>query len=83
MEHATKYIDFFIGDILDYSVLNEASENFLKEFKTFDIRKAITTVVDMVTDKSIMKTISIETDLMYQDNGYKSHLVNTDEKRFN
>ena len=30
-----------------------------------------------------MKTISIKTDLMYQDNGKVSHLVNTDEKRFN
>ena len=69
METATKYIDFFVGDILDYSVLNESSENFLKDIKTFDIRKAITTVVDMVTDKSIMKTITIETYLMYQDNG--------------
>ena len=52
MNHASKYIDFFVGDILDYSVLNEAAENFKKDFKTFDIRKAITTVVDMVTDKS-------------------------------
>ena len=25
MQHATKYIDFFVGDILDFSVLNEAS----------------------------------------------------------
>ena len=59
MQHATKYIDFFVGDILDYSVLNEASENFQKRNNTFDIRKAITTVVDMVADKSIMKTITI------------------------
>ena len=38
MQHASQYIDFFVGDILDYSVLNEASENFKKDFKTFDIR---------------------------------------------
>ena len=29
-----------------------------------------------------MKTISIDTILLYQDNGKKSHLVKTDEKRF-
>ena len=52
MSHATKYIDFFIGDILDYSVINKTSENFKKENRTFDIRRAITTVVDLVTDKS-------------------------------
>ena len=37
----------------------------------------------MVTDKSLMKTITIKTDLQYGDNGLESHLVNTDEKRFN
>ena len=83
MKHACKFIDFFIGDILDYSVLNEASENFKKDNKTFDIRKSIKTVVDIVTDKSIMKTIRIKTDLQYLDDGLQSHLVNTDEKRLN
>ena len=28
MQHATKYIDFFVGDILDYTVLNDGSDNF-------------------------------------------------------
>ena len=83
MKHACKFIDFFIGDILDYSVLNEASENFKKDNKTFDIRKSITTVVDILTDKTIMKTIRIKTDLQYQDDGLHSHLINTDEKRLN
>ena len=50
MQHASEYIDFFICDILDYSILNNTSENFIKENKTFDIRKAIATVIDMVTD---------------------------------
>ena len=31
----------------------------------------------------MMKAITIKTELQYEDNGYKSHLVNTDEKRFN
>ena len=61
MKHATNFIDFFVGDILDYSVLNEASGNFKKQNNTFDIRKSISAVVDMVTDKSKMKTISIKT----------------------
>ena len=30
MKNASKYIDFFVGDILDYSVLNKADENFKK-----------------------------------------------------
>ena len=79
MQHASEYIDFYICDILDYSVLNDSSENsFLKENKTFDIRNAISTVLDMVTDLSKMNTIGIKTELMYPDNGNQSHLVNTD-----
>lgn len=37
--------------------------------RAFDIRKALSTVIDMVSDKSIMKTITIKTDLLYEDNG--------------
>ena len=48
MQQATKFIEFYVDDILDYSVLNEASENFKKQYKTFDIRNAITTVIDLV-----------------------------------
>ena len=78
MNHYTKFIDFFVGDILDFSVLNEASSNFKKHFKTFDIRKAITTVVEMIKDKSNIKTISIQTEMLYENNGDKSHYINTD-----
>ena len=37
MQHASKFTDFFVRDILDSSDLNEGSENFKKDFKTFDI----------------------------------------------
>ena len=50
MGHAWKYIDYFISDILDYSVINEESQNFKKQSKIFDIRIAITNVLDIVTD---------------------------------
>ena len=29
-----------------------------------------------------MKTINIETEILYENNGDKSHYINTDEKRF-
>ena len=41
MGSACKFIDFFVHDILDYTLLNKESKNFMKDKKTFDITLAI------------------------------------------
>ena len=41
MFSATKFIDYFIHDILDYTVLSKQDKNFTKNFTIFDIRLAI------------------------------------------
>ena len=61
MKTAGQFIDFFIHDVLDYSVLNNQSKNFIKSPECFEIREAITTVVQMVEDKTLMKKIEIKT----------------------
>ena len=38
---ATKFIDFFVHDILDYTLLNEKDENFLPTNTIFDIKSAV------------------------------------------
>ena len=38
---ATKFIDFFVHDILDYTILNKQQKNFTKNSEIFDIREAI------------------------------------------
>ena len=40
MTSATKFIDFFVHDILDYTILNKDQKNFIKDQTIFDIREA-------------------------------------------
>ena len=41
MFSATKFIDFFVHDILDYTILNKQEKNFTKNSSILDIREAI------------------------------------------
>lgn len=51
VETGAKFIDFFVHDILDFSVLNNSSKNFNKNMKIFDIREAIGEISEMQRDK--------------------------------
>ena len=46
MGQATKFIDFFVHDILDYTVLNKEDENFTKNFTIFNIKTAISEIIE-------------------------------------
>jgi hypothetical protein len=48
---AAKFIDYFVHDILDYSMLQKNSSNFLKRENLFDIREAISEIIDIEDDK--------------------------------
>ena len=52
MKTAGQFIDFFIHDVLDYSVLNNLQNNFQKIPECFEIRDVLTTVLQMVEDKT-------------------------------
>jgi hypothetical protein len=41
MSSACKFIDFFVHDVLDYTILNKDSKNFIKNSSNFDINIAI------------------------------------------
>ena len=41
MNSAAKLIDFFVHDILDYTILQTTIENFKKNCEVFDIREAL------------------------------------------
>ena len=41
MNSAAKLIDYFVHDILDYTILKTHSESFTREIKRFDIRDSI------------------------------------------
>ena len=50
MLSATKFIDFFVHDILDYTLLIKKEKNFTKNLSIFDIRKAVNEILEILYD---------------------------------
>lgn len=50
MLSSTKFIDFFIHDILDYTLLIKKEKNFTKNLSIFDIRKAVNEILEILYD---------------------------------
>ena len=76
---AAKFIDYFVHDILDYTILNKDGKNFIKNPKIFDMRDAIEEIVVIQMDKIEMKQITIEKHFFgFTDEDF---LVKTDIKR--
>jgi len=59
MTSATKFIDFFVHDILDYTILNKDSSSFTKNIAVFNINDAVNEIVDSLDDKVKMKNIKV------------------------
>ena len=59
MFSATKFIDYFVHDILDYTILNKQEKNFTKNSSILDIREAIKELSDIMLDKIEMKAIDL------------------------
>lgn len=82
VDSATKFIDFFVHDILDFSVLNKNDANFNPINSVFDIRDAIDTIIEMQEDKARMKKILVRTRFINFENQPSKYFINTDLKRF-
>jgi hypothetical protein len=52
---ATKFTDFFVHDILDYTIITKEGNNFVKNITVFDIKDAINELKDILEDKIRMK----------------------------
>ena len=76
---SSKFIDYFVHDMLDYTILNKEEKNFMKTVDTFDIREAINEIIEIQEDKILMKNLQIE----YIYKGFESvdFKVRTDQKR--
>ena len=78
IESASKFVDFFVHDILDYTVLCKKAQNFTKNLKAFNIKKAVKEIMDIFDDKIKMKGIKMTTKFL----GFaESLIVKTDQKR--
>lgn len=78
---ATKFIDFFVHDILDYTVLSKDGTNFIKNWGIFDIRTAIGEIIDIKKDQTDLKNIVIKTEFKAFGEEEHAFLVKTDQKR--
>lgn len=77
---SAKFIDYFVHDMLDYTVLTNENESskFTKRMSKFDIRDAIKEIYEILEDKASMKQISIT--ISYQ-NFEGNYFIKTDHKR--
>ena len=78
MFSATKFIDYFVHDILDYTILNKQEKNFTKNYEVSDIREAIREISDILMDKIEMKAIDLQ---HYYEHFDERFLIKTDTKR--
>ena len=56
---ATKFIDFFVHDILDYTVLNKDAEKFCRNITNENVLKVLNEIKETMQDKVDMKSIKV------------------------
>ena len=60
MESATKFIDFFVHDILDYTLLNKDDKNFTKNITIFNLKHAVSEIMQCMNDKVVLRNLAVE-----------------------
>jgi len=73
---ATKFTDFFVHDILDYTILTKEDKNFVKNISIFDLKDALNEIQGIVDDKIKMKNITTEINFVGMEDG--EYMVSTD-----
>ena len=78
MASATKFVDFFVHDILDFSILSKEVDQFTKNITIFNIKEAVAEIIEILRDKTEMIKIDVKT--MFE--GFETDfIVKTDQKR--
>lgn len=77
MGSATKFIDFFVHDILDYTILKKNESGFEKNITLFNIYTAVKEIMSCLEDKVRLKQIHVET--VYE--GFDQPILKSDMKR--
>jgi signal transduction histidine kinase len=85
MSSAAKFIDYFVHDMLDYTILNKEEKNFAKDMTNTDIRITIDEIVEIQRDKAKIKDINIQISYknfqQFENSDKINYLVKTDQKR--
>ena len=58
MTSASKFIDFFIHDMLDFTIITNKENNFVPNCSVFNIRSAVNEILETLDDKIKLKTIT-------------------------
>ena len=59
IKQASKFIDFFVHDILDYTIINQQDKPLTKNIEVFDVKEAVLETLNILCDKVKMKGISV------------------------
>ena len=74
---AGKFIDFFVHDILDYTILSKDGIQFIKNMDVFNLKHSIQEIFEMLEDKIKMKMVKVQTKFVGFDIS-KKNCVKTD-----
>ena len=74
-----QYIDFFLHDMLDFGVLSEKAENFVRTIETFDLQETLYFMQEIFHEKIELKQISM--DIKFKQFDMLRPMVTTDKKR--
>lgn len=69
-----KFIDCFVDNILDFTLLNNKDQYFVKDVRKFCIKSAVEEIVNIFEDKAAFKNITVQTLF----SGFDSYFVKTD-----
>jgi len=81
MKSAANFIDFFVHDILDFTLLHEDSEGFTKNHTVFNLRDAIDQIIETLEAKAQLKSLRVRKRFVGFENRAAGLMVNTDMKR--
>ena len=77
MTYATKFLDYLVHDILDYTILNKEDKHFTKDIEKFNVTEAIDDLIEIQEYKILMKNINVR--VAYK--GFENKFIKTDKKR--
>ena len=63
MQNCVKLIDYFVHDMLDYTILQNDNENFIKDIAPFEISECIDQIYEILEEKIMMKQIKVKISL--------------------
>ena len=85
MTSSSQFIDYFVHDILDYTVLTNEQSDFKPNFEVFNIKESFNHVEKILKDQAHMKGIKVKTIFEnFEEHNNKlgqPYLVKADQKR--